>query len=483
MGVLCASFQGASIAQVTIGTDSPPLPGTLLQLKGSGTYSGNANADKGLMLPRVKLEQLDDLAPLVTGASQTDKTAHTGMLVYNINQATCPGVYIWNGSEWVSMQKRSTEIIKTNDAESNTFILPPGATIEFPITKAYTVWHSAEYGDILGNVTLSTNPDDLRVLFLWEDAETLIESVELVKNTTDATKSVIRVKANGDYCGGGNASVAILIGGSTVRWSWHIWVTDYNPNTASATSYGANTATKGSVYKYNDGMFDHVFMDRNLGAKNAIPGDAGTIGMYYQWGRKDPIPTYKDWNKSFYTLREIDGSVISPIGMLQTSGNQPLSKVIRLPDMFYGAGEAAWTSDFTSRLWTPQTEAKSYFDPCPKGWRVPAVEHGTGTSPWDGLYYNSDTDTNLPWSAAGKGRESAAVGYYPAAGEGASSLSAGIEHVGSFWTASSEKWMWGGTSTMAYAFEFQDNSYGQAYVAPLALRNSAFALPVRCEKE
>ena len=30
-------------------------------------------------------------------------------------------------------------------------------------------------------------------------------------------------------------------------------------------------------------------MDRNLGAISATRGDVGAIGLYYQWGRKDPF--------------------------------------------------------------------------------------------------------------------------------------------------------------------------------------------------
>lgn len=39
-------------------------------------------------------------------------------------------------------------------------------------------------------------------------------------------------------------------------------------------------------------------MDRNLGAVSATPGDAGAIGLLYQWGRKDPFVTTSEIGKN-----------------------------------------------------------------------------------------------------------------------------------------------------------------------------------------
>lgn len=39
-------------------------------------------------------------------------------------------------------------------------------------------------------------------------------------------------------------------------------------------------------------------MDHNLGAVSATPGDAGAIGLLYQWGRKDPFVTTSEIGKN-----------------------------------------------------------------------------------------------------------------------------------------------------------------------------------------
>ena len=55
-----------------------------------------------------------------------------------------------------------------------------------------------------------------------------------------------------------------------IIWSWHIWATDKPAE---------------QVYKNNAG----TMMDRNLGATTGTPGIKETVGLYYQWGRKDPF--------------------------------------------------------------------------------------------------------------------------------------------------------------------------------------------------
>ena len=86
----------------------------------------------------------------------------------------------------------------------------------------------------------------------------------------------------------GNAVVAIYdmedadAEDATILWSYHIWVTD-----VADQPFGVNS--KGNSY---------TVMDRNLGAVSATPGDAGAIGLLYQWGRKDPFVTTSEIGKN-----------------------------------------------------------------------------------------------------------------------------------------------------------------------------------------
>jgi hypothetical protein len=68
--------------------------------------------------------------------------------------------------------------------------------------------------------------------------------------------------------GTGNAVIAIKNTSDQILWSWHAWVCSDKP---------VVSGTKG-------------FMDRNLGATTKTPGLPSTLGLHYEWGRKDPFP-------------------------------------------------------------------------------------------------------------------------------------------------------------------------------------------------
>jgi hypothetical protein len=86
-------FYGAAgvKAQVTIGKNEAPHPGSVLDLR---------SADKGLLLPRVNISDANNFQ---LWADKEDEAI--GMLVYNINAAMTDGqgagIYVWNGSKWV----------------------------------------------------------------------------------------------------------------------------------------------------------------------------------------------------------------------------------------------------------------------------------------------------------------------------------------------------------------------------------------------
>ncbi len=74
--------------------------------------------------------------------------------------------------------------------------------------------------------------------------------------------------------------------GDRIVWSWHVWVTGYDPEADIFEWTDAN----GITYKY---------MDRNLGALSAEKYSKDALGLMYQWGRKDPFPEEMTWNPAF----------------------------------------------------------------------------------------------------------------------------------------------------------------------------------------
>ena len=116
----CVIFSAQS--QVTIGTLSQPLKGVLLDLKESDASNGDANSEKGLMLPRVTLTNTKSLSPILSGEDLNDATLisnYAGLIVYNVSTAAPfeKGLYSWDGTQWnlISPVSASNGLTLSND--------------------------------------------------------------------------------------------------------------------------------------------------------------------------------------------------------------------------------------------------------------------------------------------------------------------------------------------------------------------------------
>lgn len=241
----------------------------------------------------------------------------------------------------------------------------------------------------------------------------------------------------------GNAIVAAHSSDGSILWSWHIWVTAFDPDETSVT------------YRNDAG----VMMDRNLGALSSVPGDPQANGLLYQWGRKDPLR--KDCKTVPPTVKaDIDFSVRNPEAFIPMGKNR---------DWLY-------TEDGSVAEKGRWAQKKTIYDPCPPGWRVPdgghkgvlAVASGTlrTVHTWDSEL--GGTDLSDVMTEKGNGC------WYPFAGiiAGGRYLDMGI---GRYWT-----------STLNYedrpfniSFNFQGmcNFNGQHDSSP------AVAMSVRCVRE
>ena len=156
----------------------------------------------------------------------------------------------------------------------------------------------------------------------------------------------------------GNALIAVKDASDAVLWSWHIWI----------------PATEVKVWD-SEALCGAKMMDRNLGAlvDTGASGDVDplSIGLYYQWGRKDPFPGATAFEKSpvgaavagtawtyHQDLITTDYSVAHP------------TEYASVPEVDAGV----WNADDPQDLWNTADNKKTVYDPCPPGYRVPLYD-------------------------------------------------------------------------------------------------------------
>lgn len=465
IGLVCSSLFTIQ-AQVTIGTDRAPAKAALLQIKDQEPGSSNQTSTTGgFVLPRVVLEDLTTLEPFLepTDADySSQKALNVGLLVYNVNATGgfAPGLYFWDGEAWAALsavKKSNTDVVIINpDPEapavvtdpngltlSNSYMVTPGGTIDIPVIKAYAMW----------NQKLGANEVSLTgvqsVELLWQDTQSLITSVDIVDSSL-GIKAKMRVKTSVTGLSG-NAVVVFKVDG-VIRWSWHLWVTGYDPTLSPVAA--------------DNGV---VFMDRNLGAVTTAVGNIGAHGLLYQWGRKDPFPGAASniENTTDHNLYNISNQIVS-INKTSVAVANNLENAVKNPLTFYYSSSKDWVSNTAdgrdNYLWGA---SKSSYDPCPKGWRVPVSGDGAA-SPWKNLSGQSFGSSSGPVWGEGK--------YYPAAGfrdAGNGNLTE-VGTSGHVWSATAVEY-----GPVAYSLLFSSNNFN----ASVHWLNRGNGYSVRCAKE
>lgn len=235
----------------------------------------------------------------------------------------------------------------------------------------------------------------------------------------------------------GNALVAVRNAEGTILWSWHIWLVNFDPDATAQT--------------YQSGA---VMMDRNLGATSVQDQDPKAYGLLYQWGRKDPSVGAGELNQSIFA-QTYPADIIQykwESGSLEYSIQNPTVVI----------GESTWNIDNT--LWT---SAKTIYDPCPIGWRVP--DGGPGV--WDSWKnptksLNNGVIFGAPYSVPDA--------YYPQGGYTEGS------HYLNFVGRASYNWSCTPVDSSDYAYNFH---FYSGYGRPMDTRNRDHQYNVRCQKD
>lgn len=342
----------------------------------------------------------------------------------------------------------------------NSYIFDPSqnnAGLYVPIKKAYVMWASNEYLKTGGaNTPIPSGTSTVSVF--WEDVPGLIKSVALEGTGENAKIKVLVDKKKGE----GNAVVSYKVN-NQIYWSWHIWVTD-DP-TVSGSSFSQKFETN-----INNQPFQVQYLDRNLGATSSHflgNGWNKSGGLMYQWGRKDPIPTfvYKDF--SFFeiytengTIRHKDNPSVTGSTTFVDNTARPYDEIgenirfsVQNPlTILHNTDSGTWFSknqyrntttawdlwadnyrgDIASNVSSSNTntskdsksyELKSPFDPCPNGWRVPShygrITTNNNHSPFGRYNSGGNDDSYSPYNSFSPTSQNAAlpnVKVYPGLG-------------------------------------------------------------------
>ena len=221
---------------------------------------------------------------------------------------------------------------------ANSYIVAAAGDYKFPTVK--------------GNSTTSVGAVS-QVRILWESVGTSVAPAqkELI-SATGYKDGYAYIEVPSAYKEG-NAVVAAYDSSNKILWSWHIWLT--NDNIAEITY--ANEAG--------------VMMDRNLGALSADVNSPLALGLFYQWGRKDPFLGSASISQPVYAAATRHLKVT-----VNTEETSNLAFTVANPHKFVlGNANKDWLASKDNSLWAA---SKTMYDPCPAGWRVPEGGYNGG---------------------------------------------------------------------------------------------------------
>ncbi|NDV69671.1 FISUMP domain-containing protein [Dysgonomonas sp. 25] len=261
-------------SQVTIGSNSTPVDGALLELKEKNALSpGGENSTKGLGLPRVSLSSLTipaagtNLATTIVGtiaSDNWDKGDHAGLFVYNMREdLQCVGeeldgiysmIHVWDGEKWEPIGKK-----RRKDVRSITYIGTNQFKLEY--NGESTTYYYASFGDagkwMTQNLATKYTPDG-----------TLLNNAIANPDTQ------------------GNFAYAITSG-------------TYTPGQSAPGSW---TVEQGMLYSWFAGMNGDVCVTKNQGHHETDEGPSEYVQGICPRGWH--VPSDKEWNRLEQELAE-----------------------------------------------------------------------------------------------------------------------------------------------------------------------------------
>lgn len=231
-------------------------------------------------------------------------------------------------------------------------------------------------------------PMPTKAALIWK--ESTITAMDV--NLSGTTLQVSGVTGNG------NALVGIYDANSNLLWSYHVWCPKEDP-TQGLLTYSVT----------NSGAYE--VMPLFLGALDiAAPNNFDGIGLFYQWGRKDPLGRLGAYSGSHTVAVDVPGQSITNSDSFFLNTGDGENNTVALSDILASYQEdqdgdvvryminyatknptkyiidkddyynSIWTVQTNNYLWgnpqgynypyASQMGYKAVFDPCPEGYRV-----------------------------------------------------------------------------------------------------------------
>lgn len=226
---------------------------------------------------------------------------------------------------------------------ANSYIVKTGQTFSF-LADIKGNGYIPSISSITSN---ALNGTKVKVLWSTYNTTTAPASNDALISSLTLMNGIITLTAGSQS---GNAVIALCDNNDKILWSWHIWICDDIQNQ----TYNGQT-----------------WMDRNLGALSATAGNPLSLGLLYQFGRKDPF--YGSAAINTLTAIKTTGTWPTatseiPVSPEEFSINNPMQliKAKNAPSDWYTSVE----SGQNNTLWNTNNK-KTMYDPCPKGYKVP----------------------------------------------------------------------------------------------------------------
>lgn len=294
-----------------------------------------------------------------------------------------------------------------SDERANCYILNPAPVygvwrkFRIPIDRIETFWGGHDYEDV-PNYTLDPQKGqvDWEASVIWSDFELTAENFRFTKSSGKTYQDYFEVEIPSGV--EGNVVIGVNRPGDAILWSWHLWITNYDPY-----SYKLQPIEGKYIYRVNGGNMhrydgeswisgeykDQFMMDRDIGALSDRYNSDTKGHICFQFGRKDALPgsnyylggTDLKTGSLNFQYRDLTGSI--PMGdNLKYSIANPLT-VIAQPKAAEGWWDNSWIInakyDKNGCIWfDPITQTgKSIFDPSPIGFCVPLLSAYSSFTP------------------------------------------------------------------------------------------------------